>query len=151
MNDKSKVYLITGNFFEERHWANKTDFSYISIGSVWNPIFNGEIWLDDRTGKFIGRMQDIQGASSISEFEISPTTLKFTKTYDNGGSPIHYRFTKRGKYWVGDFITTKGNRGESKCIVSAVPLKFFTPSWKVIKKPKSNQHLKETAHKEFDF
>lgn len=148
--DKSLVYLITGVFFEEKLWAEIRDFSFVSIDGIRNPIFEGQVWYDDRKGKFVGRMKDMEGASAVSDFKIDSDILKFTKTYDSG-SPIYFRFTKANGYWVGDYVIASGARGESKCAVTAVPLSFFTPAWTIIKKPEITQHLVETADATFGF
>lgn len=134
--NKNMAFLIMGNFFEEDFWAAMTDFSYISIGGIRNPIYSGQVWYDNRKGKFVGSMTDIQGDSKISGFEITYQTLKFTNKYNHDEFVVYHRFNKEKNYWTGDYVTDKGECGESKCVVTAVQFeKFFMPSWTVLKKP----------------
>lgn len=79
------------------------------------------------SGAFVGKTMDDLGDSSLSDIEILPERIAFTKQYDHRRDTIRYSLARHKNYWLGEYWGDAVGRGMARCILTEVPDVFFKP------------------------
>jgi|SRR3989344_2050983 len=126
------AYLVQGFFFQN-HQRFGIAYRAESEGGVGVTIqtammgfmFSAVLAPDTEQEELIGQMIDDFGEAIVSNIEIAPDVLSFTKRYTHRPDDIHYSFKRNGAFWSGTYSGAAVGGGTANCILTQVPDEFF--------------------------
>lgn len=127
------AYMIQGFFFQ-RHMQLGIGFKPIEGAvAVFNEVtvrdmFAGVFGTNEPSDAWSGQLADAFGMSTLSDVELTDTTLSFDKRYDGRDDTIHYEFHLDGNLWVGMYSGDYVGEGQANCIVTPIPERMFLSS-----------------------